>query len=103
MVKPRPAQPTVQFVDSYCQLYQNLFPEVRSFENFKYLHVGMISEIKRKTLPAIAKIIGLNNEQSLHHFLTLSPWSVQELRRKRYLKARSLTDGNKSELRFYEK
>lgn len=57
MVKPRPAQPTVQFVDSYCQLYQNLFPEVRSFENFKYLHVGMISEIKRKTLPAIAKIV----------------------------------------------
>ncbi len=83
MVKPRPAQPTVQFVDSYCQLYQNLFPEVRSFENFKYLHVGIISEIKRKTLPAIAKIRGLNNEQSLHHFLTLSPWSVQELRRKR--------------------
>ena len=92
MVKPRPAQPTVQFVDSYCQLYQNLFPEVRSFENFKYLHVGMISEIKRKTLPAIAlravaepiaKIVGLNNEQSLHHFLTRSPWSVKELRRKR--------------------
>jgi SRSO17 transposase len=83
MVKPRPALPTVQFVDSYCQLYQNLFPEVRSFENFKYLHVGMISEIKRKTLPAIAKIVGLNNEQSLHHFLTESPWSVKELRRKR--------------------
>jgi SRSO17 transposase len=25
----------------------------------------------------------LKNEQSLHHFLTLSPWSVKELRRKR--------------------
>ena len=37
MVEPRPPVPTVQFIDSYCELYQNLFPEVRSFENFKYL------------------------------------------------------------------
>jgi SRSO17 transposase len=52
MVKPRPSASTVQFIDSYCELYQNLFPEVRSFENFKYLHLGMISDLKRKTLPA---------------------------------------------------
>lgn len=54
MVEPRPPAPTVKFVDEYCQLYQKLFPEVRSFEAFKYLHVGMVSDIKRKTLPAIA-------------------------------------------------
>lgn len=83
MVEPRPPVSTVQFIDSYCQLYQNLFPEVRSFENFKYLHLGMISDIKRKTLPAIAKIVGLDNEQSLHHFLTESPWSAKDLRTKR--------------------
>jgi hypothetical protein len=53
MVEPRPPAPTAKFVDEYCQLYQKLFPEVRSFEAFKYLHVGMISDIKRKTLPAI--------------------------------------------------
>jgi SRSO17 transposase len=64
-------------------LYQNLFPEVRSFEAFKYLHVGLISDIKRKTLPAIAKVVGLDNEQSLHHFLSKSPWEVQELRQQR--------------------
>ncbi len=52
MVEPRPPKATVQFIDSYCELYQNLFKEVRSFENFKYLHLGMISNIKRKTLPA---------------------------------------------------
>ena len=40
----------------------------------------MISEIKRKTLPAIAKAVGLNNEQGLLHFLTESPWQVKELR-----------------------
>jgi SRSO17 transposase len=83
MVEPRRSAPTVKFVDEYCQLYQNLFPEVRSFEAFKYLHVGMVSEIKRKTLPAIAKVVGLENHQSLHHFLTESPWSAAELRKQR--------------------
>jgi SRSO17 transposase len=58
-------------------------PEVRSFEAFKHLHVGMISPIKRKTLPEIAKIVGLDQEQALHHFLTKSPWAVKELRKTR--------------------
>nr|WP_322687404.1 hypothetical protein [Nostoc sp. EfeVER01] len=31
MVEPRPPAPTVKFVDEYCQLYQNLFPEVIPF------------------------------------------------------------------------
>ena len=83
MVVPRLVKPTVRFIDDYCQLYQSLFPEARSFEAFKYLHVGMLSDIKRKSLPAIAKAAGLANEQSLHHFLTTSPWSVTELRRRR--------------------
>ena len=55
MTERRKASPTVKFVDEYCQWYQQLFPEVRSFEAFKNLHLGMISEIKRKSLPAIAK------------------------------------------------
>jgi SRSO17 transposase len=66
-------------VDEYCQLYEGLFPEVRSYEAFKLLHLGMISEIKRKSLPAIAKAVGLNNQQSLHHFLSESPWQAQQL------------------------
>lgn len=72
MVQPRPAAPTVKFVDKYCQWYKNLFPDVRSFEAFKYLHVGCISELKRKTLPEIEKIVGLDNQQGLHHFLITS-------------------------------
>ncbi len=83
MVEPRTPHPTVQFVDSYCQMYGHLFPEVRSFEAFKYLHVGLISDIKRKTLPAIAKVVGLENEQSLHHFITESPWEAKELEQQR--------------------
>lgn len=80
MVVPRAAKPTIGFVDDYCQYYQALFAEVRSFEAFKRLHVGMISEVKRKSLPAIAKTVGLANSQSLQHFLCESPWSADELR-----------------------
>jgi SRSO17 transposase len=83
MSASRAAQPTIRFVDEYCQWYEPLFPEVRSFEAFKLLHLGMISEVKRKSLPAIAKAVGLNNPQSLHHFLTESPWTVPQLRQKR--------------------
>ena len=52
----------------------------RSFEAFKYLNIWCISALKRKTLPEIAKIVGLDNHQSLHHFLTTSPWDVEQLR-----------------------
>jgi len=83
MVEPRPAKPTVQFVDEYCQWYQPLFPEVRSFEAFKQLHLGLISEVKRKSLPAIATVAGLDNAQSLHHFLTESPWQIDAFRQHR--------------------
>jgi SRSO17 transposase len=83
MSKARQAIPTVTFVDEYCQLYQDLFPDVRSFEHFKSLHVGMLSEIKRKTLPAIAKVAGDLDPQALHHFVAFAPWSVEELRRRR--------------------
>lgn len=50
------------------------FGEVRSFEAFTYLHVGIISDIKRKTLPAIAELTGLENAlliTSLSHPITL--------------------------------
>ncbi len=71
MFGARIAKPTVSFVDEYCELYKSLFPEVRSFEAFKHLHIGMISDIKRKSLPAIARVVGLENEQSLPAILSL--------------------------------
>jgi SRSO17 transposase len=83
MVKPRQPEPILKFIDSYCELYQYIFPCVSSFENFKYLHLGLISELKRKTLPEIAQVAGLDNEQSLHHFLTKSPWLISDLRNQR--------------------
>jgi SRSO17 transposase len=83
MVKPRPPQLTVKCVDTYCELYRNLFLEVRADEAFKYLHIGILSDLKRKSLPAIAKAVGLKNEQGLLHFLTESPWKAEELEKRR--------------------
>src|SRR5215831_4870589 len=82
MTKARQATTTVTFVDEYAQRYQDLFPDVRSFEAFTHLLVGMLSEIKRKTLPAIAKAVGAD-AQALHHVVAYAPWSVHELRKRR--------------------
>lgn len=65
MTQPRIPNTTITFVDNYCSAYQKLSPEVRSYEAFKRLHLGMTAETKRKALPGIAKAVGLNNEQSL--------------------------------------
>lgn len=64
MVEPRPAATTVGFVDDYCNHYQDLFTNVRNFEAYKFLVLGMISELPRKSLPAIARSVGLSNAQS---------------------------------------
>ena len=79
MTKARQATTTVTFVDEYAERYQDLLPDVRSFESFKYLLLGMLAEIKRQTLPAIAKAVGAD-AQALHHMIAYAPWSVHELR-----------------------
>ena len=83
MSMPRAPKATVGFVDQYCACYQEIFPEVRSLDQLKYLHLGLMAEMPRKTLPAIARAVGLEDEQSLHHFLANSPWEVAALRAKR--------------------
>ncbi len=64
MFEAREPVKTIKFVDDYCEWYGKLFLEVRSFEAFKYLHVGMISDIKHKTLPAITSPIRVYPIQS---------------------------------------
>lgn len=80
MVLPQPAQASVTFIDDYCQHYRHLFREVRTFEAFKWLHLGVISELPRKSLPQIARAVGLKDGQALHHFLRDAPWQVAQLR-----------------------
>src|SRR5258708_39289642 len=95
MTKGRPAAATVTFIDEYCQLYQEVFPDVRSFEHFKQVQIGMLSEIKRKTLPAIAKAVGESDPQALHHFVAYAPWKVEELRARRLSKLKQALAGRR--------
>lgn len=74
---------TVSIIDRYCEPYNDLFSDVRNYECFKYIHQGIISPIKRKSLPEIAKVVGISSPQSLHHFIANSPWSVVDLKKKR--------------------
>ena len=92
MTKARRATATVTLVDEYAERYQDLFPEVRSFEAFTHLLMGMLSELKRKTLPAIAKAVGAD-AQALHHVVAYAPWSVHELRRRRLTLVKQALDG----------
>jgi SRSO17 transposase len=91
---PRDAHPTVAIIDKYCAEYKGLFKEVRNYECFKYLHLGLISPIKRKSLPEIAKVVSINSAQSLHHFIAYSDWSVSELKSRRLKKIKRVLDGN---------
>ncbi len=79
----RKAKTTVKFVDDYCEQYRDLFGDVRSYEYFKELHIGLISELPRKSLPAIAKGVGEENSQGLHNFIAEGIWSVEGLRERR--------------------
>ena len=90
---PRDAQPTVAIIDEYCAEYKNLFKEVRNYECLKYLHLGIISPIKRKSLPEIAKVVSINSAQSLHHFLAYSDWSAKELKSRRLNKLKRALKG----------
>jgi len=84
MVTPsRPPQQTVTFLDDYCSRYQHLFSEVRNYEAFKFLHLGILSELPRKSLPKIARAVGLSNSQSLHHFLLEASLDAKALRQMR--------------------
>lgn len=71
---------TVGFIDEYCLLYRSVFEDVRLYECFKWLHMGIVSLLPRKTLPEIAKLNGLKDGQSLHHFLRDSMWDVDKVR-----------------------
>jgi len=83
MTAPRIAKTPLRCVDDYCSFYTNLFSEVRSVEAFKYLHLGTLSPLKRKSLPKIADLVGRENPQGLQHFINNSPRDVTELRKRR--------------------
>ncbi len=79
----REASETVKFVDEYGEQYRDLFEDVRSFESFKLLHIGLLSELPRKSLPAMATAVGDEDGQRLHHLVADGSWSVEALRARR--------------------
>ena len=83
MTQPRAAALTINVIDQYCRQYQKIFPEVRSYEAFKRMLLGIITPSQRKSLTTIGEIVGLKNSQSLHNFISESPWSYQQLRENR--------------------
>ena len=91
----REAKTTVKFVDDYCEQYRDLFGDVRSYEYFKELHIGLISEVKRKSLPAIAKLVGETDSQGLHHFVCQGEWSLEALREERLALLKGALAGRK--------
>ena len=79
MTSVREATHTVAFIDEYCAHYRSVFHNVRHFEQFTQLELGIWSETKRKSLPRLAKTVQ-GDPQALHHFLANADWSVEELR-----------------------
>ena len=82
MTAVRPATETVTFVDAYCSAYRDLFGDVRSFDHFTRLHLGLISDVARKSLPAIGRVAGAD-PQALHHFVANADWDVAEFCQRR--------------------
>ena len=82
MSKTRPATPTVAFIDQYCAQYRALFHNVRHFEQFTALHLGLLAETRRKSLPRWAKTVHAD-PQAFHHFLANAEWSVEAVRTRR--------------------
>ena len=89
----REAKETVRVVDEYCEAYRDLFGDVRSYEYFKLLHVGLMSELPRKSLPAISRAVGEENSQGLHHFVAEGDWAVEALRDQRLALTRQALGG----------
>ena len=55
MTNPREPTHTVAFVDAYCAHYRAVFTNVRHFEQFTPLQLGLLAETKRKSLPRLAR------------------------------------------------
>jgi SRSO17 transposase len=55
---------------------------VRHFEQFTVLHLGLLAQTRRKSLPRLGKTVHMD-PQALHHFLAHAEWSVQAVRQRR--------------------
>src|SRR5258707_8842205 len=82
MTRVRPATPTVAFIDQDCAPYRGLFQNVRHFEQLTALHLGLLAQTRRKSLPRLGKTVHVD-PQALHHVLAHADWSGEALRLQR--------------------
>ncbi len=76
----RIGQPT-SFIDEYAASYRGLFSDVRSFDHFTRLNVGLLSDVAGKSLPAIGRVSGAE-PQALHHFIANAAWDVTQVHKR---------------------
>ena len=93
MSQPRPADPSLAPVDAYCCYFRTLFSAVRTYEHFTALHAGLLSDLPRQTLPALARFLGLPHAQGLHHLVTTGHLDTDALGRIRTERARAALQG----------
>ena len=78
MTRIREASHTVACIDEYCAHYRSVFHNVRHFEQFTQLELGMLAE------PNASRYRGsprrCRASPALHHFLANADWSTEELR-----------------------
>src|SRR5687767_1895664 len=79
MTIARSATETVACIDAYAASYRDLFSDVRSFDHFTRLQLGLISDVARTSLPAIGRVVG-TDPQALHHFVANADWDVTQVR-----------------------
>ena len=95
MSRPRPARQrdtamtkagepghTEAVIDDYCVHYRSVIPNVRQFEQFTRLELGLVAENKRKSLPRLAQTAKAD-PRTLHHFLAEAEWSVEDVQAQR--------------------
>jgi SRSO17 transposase len=92
MTAVRSATETVAFIDAYTAAYRDLFQDVRSFDHFTRLQLGLISDVARTSLPAIGRVAGAE-PQALHHVVANADWDVTHLRQRRLQLTRSALCG----------
>src|SRR5690348_13729604 len=94
---PRQAQnQTLHVVDKYCLPYRDVFRYVQRLYYFQLLHIGLLKQLPKPTLPAIAKAVGCNT-QALRRFIIAAKWEAWALEEqhlltiKKALRGRSFT------------
>ena len=69
-------------LEKFLEEFKDLFIEPQ-FENFKVYPFGLQLELKRTNIQTIDECRPKSNYDSLHHFLTNSPWDEEKVNNRR--------------------